>query len=82
MPQPITIEFENYYSDGHESKTTDRVPGPEALDDDAIETWFQEVVFEFTGDGHAAHNPGMTATYEATVTEGPAELVGKTYSWG
>jgi hypothetical protein len=79
----LTIEIENTYTDGHESKTTVELPVPDQVDD----TWWQDTVFEHTGDGHyndvyEETGERLGSCYTATIVkaEDPA-LVGLDYEW-
>jgi hypothetical protein len=89
----IKVRIENSYTDGHESESTVEVEAPqsiEALDevlDGAEDTWWQEVVFDHTGDGHYVEvyeetGERLGSCYTATIIEAddPA-LVGRTHEW-
>lgn len=62
----VTVRIENAYSDGHTSTRTVEVEAPK---DDTIgsdlDEWWEEAVFEHTGDGHGAG--GLGSCYTATV---------------
>lgn len=81
----MKIKVENAYSDGHEStleydvddaKVQEYVTHPDFEDvDEALE----ELLFEFTGDGHGIDSD-LGSYYEVTVLDG--EFAGKTFDWG
>lgn len=74
----VTVKIENAYSDGHESEREVKLVGPR---DEPLDEWFEEVVYEYTGDGRGAGND-LGSCYIATIIEAdnPA-LVGQTYEW-
>lgn len=77
----ITVRFCDTYSCGRESTRTEQVPAPTG--DQTTEDWFEDYVYEFTGDGHACGSTDH-AVNEATVVAAPteyADLVGQFYSW-
>jgi hypothetical protein len=76
----VTVRIENTYEDGHESVLEVEVESPEVPTD--LEEWWEERVWEHTGDGHALGS-GMGAWYEATIIEADdASLVGLSMEWG
>lgn len=84
----VTVKIENSYTDGHESESEVQLDPPEALDDESIDAWFDEAVFQHTGDGHYTDVYDRTgerlgSCYIATVTDAPnlPELQGRTYEW-
>lgn len=77
----VLVKIENSYSDGHESSALVNIAPPEKFDEEGIEDWFLDDVFPHTGDGHGADRRDITGTYEATVIEGPPELLGQTWEW-
>lgn len=79
----VRVRIENTYEDGHSSTVDVWLPGPEDIDDpDSIESWWDDVVFDHTGDGHGATHPKLGSLHECTVISGPAQLAGETYEWG
>jgi hypothetical protein len=88
LTDKVTVRIENYYSDGHESKHEVEVEFNNAVysvfSDDDIEEWFQDVVFDHTGDGHGDGSHGkLGSCYVATVLKAETypELVGKNTEW-
>lgn len=78
----VRVGFENTYSDGHSSTIELWLPGPEAVEDEeSIESWWQDTVFDHTGDGHGAANPGLGSVLESWVISGPPQLVNTSYEW-
>ena len=74
--QRVTVKIENSYSDGHESTRVVELPAP----GDDLDAWWENVVWEETGDGHGVG--GLGSCYTATiVTANDASLVGKSYEW-
>lgn len=72
----IRVRVQNWYSCGQESQSTVSVEPPAELPDD---DWWEEVVFDHTGDGHWCGGRD-TATYTATVLTG--EHAGASMEWG
>jgi hypothetical protein len=72
----VTVKIENTYSDGWHSEAIVRaVPPCGDLDE-----WWNDVVFQRTGDGHG--EDGLGSCYTATVVAADdAELIGKSYEW-
>ena len=71
----VTVKIGNYYEDGHES--THEVVLDDPVGD--IEQWFEEVVWEYTGDGHGVNmNSGYTA--EIVQADNP-NLIGQNFEW-
>lgn len=81
-PKTVLIQIENSYSDGHRSTRQERIAPPEKFEEGALEAWWDDEVFDLTGDGHGEMNPDLDALYTATVLAGPIEMLGKTYTWG
>jgi len=82
----IKVRMENFYSDGHQSEEVVDVEAPESLEAETLEGWWQDVVFEHTGDGHAADKPKLGFFYKATVVyvedlENLKDLAGQTQEW-
>lgn len=76
----VIVRIENTYEDGHESTLEVEVGDPPNVDD--LEDWWEDQVWEHTGDGHALGS-GMGAWYEATIIEADdASLVGLSMEWG
>lgn len=76
--ETVKVKIENSYADGHESETTVTVEPPEAFDEATLDDWWNNVVFPHTGDGYSE---SMSSSAEATVLEGPQDLVDETYGW-
>jgi hypothetical protein len=72
----VAVRIENWYSDGYESKSE------VVLDYDGgdLDDWWQDVVFEHTGDGHGVD--GLGSCYTATIirAEDP-KLLGENTEW-
>jgi hypothetical protein len=77
--QYVDVFIENAYSDGHQSVCEEPVPAPD--EDDNLDDWWQEQVFPLTGDGHG-DGADLGSVHVATITAGPAWLVGKQHEWG
>jgi hypothetical protein len=83
MKTKVTIEVENAYSDGHESKHEVVVDAPSSLEPEAVTAWFEDVVWQHTGDGHG-EDSSLGSCYRATVKSagrGCEALVGEWYEW-
>jgi len=73
----VTVRIENDYSDGHHSERTVVVADPGR----DLDEWFNDVVFNETGDGHGADND-LGSCYTATIVHASdGKLVGKSYEW-
>lgn len=73
----VTVKIENVYSDGHESQHEVLLPAPTG----DVEEWFEDTVFEHTGDGHGAtHDVGSCYTATIIAADSP-DLLGQTYEW-
>lgn len=88
MVPMIKVRIENAYTDGHESVSEVTIDqAPTALTVEAIDAWFIDVVWDFTGDGHyidvyEATGIRLGSCYTATVVEAPAlALVGAVHEW-
>jgi len=86
----VKILIENLYLDGHKCSEVIELPHDPGLlgfTEDAIEEWWNDYVFDFTGCGHGApeNTPDgrtMDATYTATIIEADDPLlIGKSYDW-
>jgi len=79
--QSAQIRIENTYADGHESERVTEVDPPASLAASDLEAWWDDVVFDETGDGHGIGSMGFC--YTVTVLEAPAlpGLVGQTNEW-
>jgi hypothetical protein len=86
-----TVRITNDYSDGHTSTHEARVAAP-AIDwkgwgggtppEIDWESWWQEVVWPETGDGHGAAYPELGCCYTAEIIAADeADHLGKTYEW-
>lgn len=78
----IKVKIENTYTTTTiftEVEAT--VPRAPVLDEDALDAWFDEHIFELTGTDASRSND--YAVYEATVIECAKQppLVGKSYTW-
>jgi hypothetical protein len=76
----VTIRMENTYEDGHESTSEHVLDNPE--DPENLEDWWEDYVWELTGDGHGADNPKLGSLHEATIIKADDEsLVGQSMEW-
>lgn len=76
-----TVHIDNTYSDGHHSERAVTLPEPASLSGEDLETWWLDVVFLETGDGHGAGTK-LGSCYTATVTESASPaLVGQSFEW-
>jgi hypothetical protein len=72
----VTVRIENWYSDGHESKSDVVLDyGGEPLDD-----FWQDVVFPHTGDGHGIDGLGSCYTATIIAADDP-QLLGENTEW-
>jgi hypothetical protein len=79
----LLVKVENSYEDGHESTHQAKVVVPDSITEDDIETWWEDVVLNETGDGHGIGND-LGYCYTVTVLEAPepfAFLVGTEREW-
>jgi hypothetical protein len=86
----ITVKIENSYTDGHESESRVEIDEGEfpltAMPD---EDWWQDYVFDHTGDGHyvevyEATGERLGSCYTATIVHADDDrhwLVGATHDW-
>ena len=74
------VRIENTYSDGHESATEVWLSPPTGSSAEELEGWWQDEVFEHTGDGHGADG-SLGSRLTATVLSGPGHLVGQAFEW-
>jgi len=78
----VTVRIENTYEDGHESVKEVEVPNPEEGWTD-LDPWWEDEVFQHTGDGHGMDNPKLGSWYEAEIIAADMpNLVGRRYDWG
>lgn len=79
----VTIKIENAYSDGHESETEVKIEGPSEDYAGDLDEWFNEMVFEYTGDGHGDGRSGkLGSCYVATIIEAEdPNLIGQNFEW-
>jgi len=71
------VKIENAYSDGHLSEHEVKLDTPTG----DVEEWFDEVVYEHTGDGHGIDNDlGYCHTATVIASDDPG-LLGQTYEW-
>lgn len=77
----FTVRVENFYVCGRNSTSTDLVRAP--FSGEELEEWWQDVVFDLTGDGHPCGSR-EDALYEVTIIDSPGspELLGEKYGWG
>jgi hypothetical protein len=88
QPQPsatitISLDIENTYEDGEEVVTYVRdavIPAPPpGRSDEALSTWADELIFDFTGTGR----PDGDSWYDVIVTAcSDPSLVGRTFEFG
>lgn len=76
---PVMVKIENHYECGRNSESIVLVPAPAG----EVGDWWQEVVWDLTGDGHEC-GEADDALYEASIVAAPGreDLVGQTMSWG
>lgn len=81
----LLIKIENDYSDGHSSENTVilNIPEPDIKDvNDDDSEWWDEHVFNHTGDGHGVQR-GIESYYTATIVGADnKELIGASKEWG
>lgn len=79
----ITLKVENAYECGRQSTSTETVEDPASADPADVETWWMDVTYEATGDGHAC-GKDEHAIYTVTVLAAPnyLGLVGQSYEHG
>jgi hypothetical protein len=75
----VVVKIENDYSDGHHSEHTVEVPAP-AERQGELDEWWEDVVYQHTGDGHGIDFDGGSC-YTATIVAGPPVLLGETTEW-
>jgi hypothetical protein len=77
----MLLLIENSYSDGHESQQEVTVEEPDEVSEADMDMWFQDVAYEFTGDGHGVGTK-LGSCYTVTImeAENPA-LVGLSEEW-
>ncbi len=76
----VTVKIENDYSDGHHSESEVELETPSFT---YLEDWWQDVVFEYTGDGHGNGDNGkLGSCYTATIikTDDPVFL-DESFEW-
>ena len=77
----VKIHIENTYSDGHQSTRRAQVAEPASASAADLETWWQDVVFLQTGDGHGAGSK-LGSCYTVTVLKADTlGLPGQTHEW-
>lgn len=84
----VKIQVENSYTDGHESTATAEVEPPASMSEEDLESWWDETVFEHTGDGHYTEvydetGERLGSCYTVRVLEAPTmpDLVGLENEW-
>ena len=76
----IKVKVENTYADGHESIAIYEVD-ESGLPDTPADEGLEDLLYEFTGDGHAA-DTDLDASYEVTILESVnPTLVGRVMEW-
>jgi len=73
----VVVKIENDYSDEHHSEHEVTLDAPAEED---LDGWWNDVVYEHTGDGHGIDFDGGSC-YTATIVHGPARLLGEEYEW-
>jgi hypothetical protein len=78
----VTVKIENFYVCEYEFDKVVKVPGPTSTDDDYLEEWWNEEVYDYTG-GHRCVDCDSEGMYTCTITEDsePA-FVGMKMEWG
>lgn len=79
MTDKVLIKVENTYTDGHESEKEVLVDAPASAKPEDVETWWEDVAFNETGDGHyvevyEATGERLGTFYEVTIVEVPEHL--------
>lgn len=75
----VTVEIENSYECGRESKSTVVLELPEGVD---MDEWFEDTVQEHTGDGHPC-GERENAIYAAKIVAATdPTLIGESHEWG
>jgi hypothetical protein len=79
----VIVQIDNAYECSRRSISVKEVDPPPGLAPDVVEQWFEEVVYDLTGDGHDC-GQSENAIYEATVIAAPEmpQLVGAKWEWG
>ena len=75
----VRIRVTDTYEDGHEAVHEHDVDAPDDVDD--LEQWWEDEVFQHTGDGHGVKHPKLGSMHVVIVIGGPAELLGKEMEW-
>jgi hypothetical protein len=73
----VTVKIENAYSDGHESEREVLIAAPTG----DVQTWFEEVVYEYTGDGHGIGFDGGSCYIATVIAADDPALLGQSYEW-
>lgn len=86
----ITVKIENHYTDGHQSNSIAEIDeGEHPLEGAPDEDWWQDYVYNHTGDGHyvevyEATGERLGSGYFATIIDadgGRPWLIGYKYEW-
>lgn len=87
----VTVRIDNEYSDGHKSSREVVAAAPRIAASDwqdgswsvALEDWFNDEVYDETGDGHGDGSHGkLGSCYTATIIAADdPRLVGEEYEW-
>jgi hypothetical protein len=81
--QHVIVHIHNAYEDGHESSRRVCVLAPASVPTiEALNEWFEGVVYPHTGDGHGIG--GMGSCYTATIQAATGDLnrfVGTQHEW-
>jgi hypothetical protein len=73
--QHVLVRIDNVYSDGHSSSKRFVVTAPNPVPTIAdLDAWFEDKVFQHTGDGHGADNPDLGSCYTATILGATGDL--------
>lgn len=78
----VTVRIENAYECGRKSESVVVVGAPEFIDTESMERWWEDVVYDETGDGHPC-GASEGSNYEATIIGGDhPSLIGQRMEWG
>lgn len=76
----VIVKIENSYSCGRTSERLVTLPAPDDLAD--LTAWWEDVVFEETGDGHPCGETD-NAIYDVEIVGGDYDsLLGQRHGWG
>jgi len=79
----VTVQIESVYSDGHSSTRKVKLPPPALpLREETLTSWWEEVVYPETGDGHGERSPDLGFGYFAHVVDADDPgLIGLANEW-